>query len=578
MRISKFANIGEDVTSTRSTNYKRGAMSSTVFDPVIRVLGQMEDGEVAHSEIAGKVDTGILPEEDPITKEALLHNVEVFVRFMTGQRFRSPDRNTETKGKMVREATAEAFGLDRDVVDEAKSEAGKTSLGIEAVYTNPSGAVQSTLTQLEPMSARTIKDVYEQIDRLPDENSDNARVSIVAELLSECESAKEAKWVSFCVLGDLSLYMGWKTVADAFAQSTHLTEEQVKQGARLSYRDLPTAIREYLDTGEIREQHEIGVPFKPMLAESDELENIPDGWVGQPKYDGARVLIHSDGEEVRVFSRNGKEVTESLVEITENIDPEYPFILDGEAVGYNPETDDPFPFEKTMTRFTRTEDIEEARRDVPLRVFLFDIVNYRGEDISGISFEDRERSVARVARDCVSDSYETLWSDTDVEVVTNDVISTVPALNDLEKVWELALESGHEGVIARDPDAPFVYQRDSDILKKIKPEETIDVRVWKTERGTGENAQRLGHIYIETGDSYKLGRTGNGFSDEERERYDPVDGESLEGEIVEITVEGISVTGEDETEYGVRFPRIERLRDSSDAQPDSLERALDIAN
>lgn len=577
MRLSTFAEIGEDITSTRSSNYKRDVMSEDVFDPFLRLLSEGED--IRRDKARQIIDEGFLPEGDPVCSCDLLDNLEVFVRFMTGSRFRDPDRKTETKGKMVREAAAQAFDVTREEVDEAKSETGKTSLGIEKVYTDSKGSVQTTLDGTEQMSTRTIGDVYAQIEDLPDETSDNARISIVADLLRDCKSSKESKWVSFCVLGDISLYMGWKTVADAFAKSTGLDEDVVKNGARLTYGDLPTVIRDYATGGQTREEAEVGVPFKPMLADSSEIENVPESWVGQPKYDGARVLVHSDGEEIRVFSRGCKEVTESLVEITENLEPKYPFILDGEAVGYNPETGNPFPFEKTMTRFTRTENIEKAREGVPVRVFFFDAINFRGQNIAPFPFEERERSVQQIVDDCVLDSRRELWSDTEVEISTNDVISSVPALNDLELAWKLAIESGHEGIIARDPEGPFVFERDGDILKKIKPEETIDVRVWKTERGTGENAQRLGHIYIETADGYKLGRTGNGFSDEEREKYDPEDGESLEGQIVEITVEGISITGdEDDPDYGVRFPRIERLRDPSDADPDSLERALDIVN
>ena len=82
------------------------------------------------------------------------------------------------------------------------------------------------------------------------------------------------------------------------------------------------------------------VPLLPMLSElSQDFNEIFTAHGGRTalefKYDGARVQIHKDGEQVRIWSRRLSEVTRSIPEIVEIARRDLhgdSFILDAEVV------------------------------------------------------------------------------------------------------------------------------------------------------------------------------------------------------------------------------------------------------
>ena len=102
------------------------------------------------------------------------------------------------------------------------------------------------------------------------------------------------------------------------------------------------------------------VPLLPMLSElSQDFNEIFTAHGGRTalefKYDGARVQIHKDGEQVRIWSRRLSEVTRSIPEIVEIARRDLhgdSFILDAEVVAVGKDGR-PFPFQELMRRFRR---------------------------------------------------------------------------------------------------------------------------------------------------------------------------------------------------------------------------------
>src|SRR5207253_4494694 len=115
------------------------------------------------------------------------------------------------------------------------------------------------------------------------------------------------------------------------------------------------------------------------------------GMVGvQPKYDGLRVQIHKAGDDVSIFSRNLESWTEAfpeLVEAASRLKVES-VILDGEAIAYNPESEEYVPFQETAAR-RRKEGIEEFSVQSPLRAFIFDVMFRDGSDLTPLPYERR---------------------------------------------------------------------------------------------------------------------------------------------------------------------------------------------
>src|SRR5215213_2410067 len=75
----------------------------------------------------------------------------------------------------------------------------------------------------------------------------------------------------------------------------------------------------------------------PMLASlAAEPFDHPD-WVSEPKFDGLRVLVRFDGEELTLISRNGKSQNFQFPEVAEALDQalDRPTLLDGEIVCFD---------------------------------------------------------------------------------------------------------------------------------------------------------------------------------------------------------------------------------------------------
>ena len=118
-------------------------------------------------------------------------------------------------------------------------------------------------------------------------------------------------------------------------------------------------------------------PVLPMLSQSaestddalDQLGTAAFEW----KLDGARVQIHRNGDDVRVYTRNLNDVTERVPEIVDIVrgSPRSKLILDGEAIALRPDGS-PLSFQLTMRRFGRRLEVETMRRELPLSVFFFD--------------------------------------------------------------------------------------------------------------------------------------------------------------------------------------------------------------
>ena len=103
----------------------------------------------------------------------------------------------------------------------------------------------------------------------------------------------------------------------------------------------------------------------------------------QRKLDGFRVQIHKDGDKVRLFSRNLEETTPMFPEITEAAKKQIKaksVILDCEAIGFNPISEEFLPFQETTQR-RRKYGIAEIAKKIPLKTFCFDILYKNGKSL-----------------------------------------------------------------------------------------------------------------------------------------------------------------------------------------------------
>ena len=205
-------------------------------------------------------------------------------------------------------------------------------------------------------------------------------------------------------------------------------------------------------------------PVKPMLAEmAEDPDDVLTEHGGETaiefKLDGARIQIHRDGDAVRIFSRRLTDVTDSLPELVAFAKslPASRFLLEGEVVAVD-HGGRPLPFQDLMRRFRRVHGIEEASREIPLKLFLFDLLTVDGRDLVDAPYRERwSRLEALVPRD----------------VLTPRTIARTKG--EIEAFLQRSLEEGHEGLMAKALDAPYSVGKRGKKWFKIKPADRLDL-------------------------------------------------------------------------------------------------------
>src|SRR5207237_5335523 len=183
-------------------------------------------------------------------------------------------------------------------------------------------------------------------------------------------------------------------------------------------------------------------PLAPMLAQP--ADDIADAMTRIPlaaldwKLDGARVQVHKSGDDVRIYTRTGNEVTTAAPEIVAAVQrvAARALILDGEAIVLKP-NGAPYPFQDTMRRFGRALDVEAMRATMPLSVFFFDCLRRDDQDLVPLPAAARFEAMSTAL------PAELLIA----RLVTGEV-SAAQAFSDD------ALERGHEVVMVKAVDAP----------------------------------------------------------------------------------------------------------------------------
>src|SRR3989454_7693714 len=340
-------------------------------------------------------------------------------------------------------------------------------------------------------------------------------------LLADLNPAS-AKHLVRITLGKMRLGVGEPTVLDAlsFAKKGDRSLRPMLEAAYNRTSDLGLIARTLWERGEtgldalkVRAGH----PLRPQLAErlpNPEAVIKKLGTVGvQPKYDGLRVQIHKDAKKVSIFSRNLESMTEAfpeLVAATSKLKAKS-VILDGEAIAYNPESEEYVPFQETTAR-RRKEGIEEFAEQAPLRAFVFDVMFRDGTDLTQLPYERR----FAIAQELLQKS---------------DTLLTAP-LTKTDSAEELTRElldnisRGLEGVVAKRLDSPYQAGARNFNWVKLKRNtsgqlnDTIDVVLLGYYRGKGKRAEfgagaLLAAVYDSDKDEFvTISKLGTGLSDQ----------------------------------------------------------------
>ena len=509
---------------------------------------------------------------------------EIAARFMVGRAVEQGDeKRLQVSGRAIWKIVAEMA----DAADQGED--------IFASAEDFGEAVEMTLRlrTADPEQTLTIRELNEKfadIATIEGRQSRKRKLDALRELFARA-SAFEGKYIAKILIGEMRHGVSEGLMLEAIARMGARAVSEIRRIHMLEA-DLGRVVRIVRSGGLEKSLGESAKseqaprvravrPLKPMLAFP--VDDIADGFATlgpelslEHKFDGARVQIHHAGNENRIFSRRLNEITESIpdvVEIVKRIGAR-DAILDGEVIGVDA-SGRPAAFQDLMRRFGRTRDVEKARADQPLKLFVFDVLALDGALTIDRPWAERISML------------DELTSSAGLEKVDRIV---KPNLAEAEKFYADAVAAGFEGVMAKSLASAYTPGARGRGWLKIKHTHTLDLVIIAAEWGYGRRHGWLSNYHLAARDNRggfaMLGKTFKGLSDEQframTERLLALKTAESHGVVivrpevvVEVAYNDIQRSPNYDSGMALRFARIVRTRDDKSAdQADSIDAVI----
>lgn len=242
------------------------------------------------------------------------------------------------------------------------------------------------------------------------------------------------------------------------------------------------------------------IGYRPMLATAGVLSELDsDDFSLEMKWDGIRALVRVDGDGLRIMTRNGNLVTDrypELVGIGQAFTADA--VVDGEIVALDKQGRPSFELLQRRMNVVGGDDIRRLMTSVPVRLYLFDVLEVDGEEVLREPLTERRQRLEQLVR---------LGA-----VAELDVPPTIPGI--AADVLADSRTFGLEGIVAKAVGSryrPGIRTRD---WIKIKHSRTQDVVIGGYRPGRGNRIGRIGSLLVGvpgTDGLEYVGRVGTGF-------------------------------------------------------------------
>lgn len=468
--------------------------------------------------------------------------------------------------KLLMKAIALVVGVKPEEVEDKQRDAGDIGRAAQELFSKKK---QATLFSRK----LTIKKVQSNLMKMATVSGNRAqskKLEILRELLSSA-SPTEAKYITRTVIEELRVGVGEGTIRDALSQAFNV-DKAIVERAHMLTNDLGLVAEVSKEEGVEGLQKlslNPGKPVKPMLAQLSpgiETSITEMGWAFcETKYDGIRVQIHRLGDEVNVFTRRLENISNAVPEIVEYIKKDLPpknFIVEGEIIVTR--DGKPISFQYILQRVRRKYDIERMRNEVPLKLYLFDVLYYE-EPLLDAPFEKR-REVLESIVNITPDKIE----------LSEQVKVTSESVQKAQDLFKNSIKGGHEGIMIKDPTAPYIPGIRGKKMLKFKAEpETLDLVVVGGTYGKGKRAHFIGSYLLaardENNEFKTLAHAATGLDDKTLEELSDLSEPLITSKvgrqvhiapqiILEIAYSEIVKSPEYESGYSLRFPVVKRIR------------------
>jgi DNA ligase-1 len=288
--------------------------------------------------------------------------------------------------------------------------------------------------------------------------------------------------------------------------------------------------------------------FECMLA--DDSKKHEKKMVGEvlvePKLDGVRVIVicDVDKDEVKMFSRNGKELSNFPV-IQQQFDDmldqmSESMVFDGEVMSAD--------FQTLMREIHRKAGAKT--NDAVLNLFdCMPLYNFQDGSCVDPLWKRKE----------MLESFKYGPNISLVEQVKMN-LSDEDGQKQFADYNKICIDKGYEGIMVKPVNGIYECKR-SALWLKVKPFIEVSLTVKAVEEGTGRNVGKLGALIVEGTDDGKFIKTnvGSGLTDDNRDTFWSAK-DKLIGQVVEVRADAITQNQDSKDEWSLRFPRFLRFR------------------
>lgn len=450
----------------------------------------------------------------------------------------------------------------------------------------------------------TIQQVYEQlveIAHIVGTKSTEIKAQKLVELLKQLDTMS-AKFVVRLVTKSMRLGFSDMTFLDALSWM-HTGSKQLSKKIEHAYNvcaDLGLVAQTLKSSGleGIESMHiQVGIPIRPAAAERlsspQAIVEKLGPCVAQPKLDGFRVQVHLKKEdshsEVNFFSRNMLDMSDMFPDLKKIVEqlPVTSLICEGEAIVYDEDTETFLSFQETVKR-KRKHDIDQLSQELPLRLYIFDILYLNGMSLLDHTHKQRRDSLLSIVHNANNPA---------LQVIGQEHITTAKQLDDY---FLRTIGAGLEGLVVKREDGVYQPGKRNFNWIKLKREshgsllDTIDGVILGYYVGRGKRARfgigafLLGIYDTEQDQFVTVAKVGTGLTDDAlkdlKQRCDAIKVAQKPVNVVcakelypdvwmapkivcevkseEITLSPMHTAGKkhDTPGYGLRFPRFVQYR------------------
>ncbi len=353
-------------------------------------------------------------------------------------------------------------------------------------------------------------------------DSQDRKMKTLANMLHD-SGPLEARYLCRTVTGRMRVGAADMTILDALAQAFASKEDRPEIERAFNITCDIGLVAETIAEGGMDAIRAIRVsvdsPVKVMLAErlpsvSQIVERMGGRCAIEYKYDGIRVQAHIGRESVRLYSRRLEDLTHNFPDIAESLRAACRYgeaIVEGECVAIDPDTGYMLPFQN-VTHRRKKHGMDEAVRDVPVRMFMFDCLYRDGEDMTDRPYLER--------RGALESGFEIGGQ---IQMTTMRIVASE---EEGEEFFTSAIASRCEGIMAKSVAPDSVYRAGSRGFLWIKYKkdyqqaltDSFDLAVVGAFYGMGKRAGRYGALLMaaydpETGRFETVCKLGTGFDD-----------------------------------------------------------------